>query len=185
STYLAKMGPARLHPRFGYLVATGRTSCSGFNLQNLPGEKRLLMEDKTAATLRGCFVPAPGHVFIDSDYGQIELVVLGYALAKQFGLQPHLARLINADNDVHRLIAAAVLGKDPAAVTKEERNSAKPVSFGRPGGMAERGLRRVAKFSYGIELTEGEVIQRILAYHHLCPELDEFLRDEADPRAVI
>jgi DNA polymerase I-like protein with 3'-5' exonuclease and polymerase domains len=185
STYLAKMGPARLHPRFGYLVATGRTSCSGFNLQNLPSEKRLRKEDNAAATLRGCFVPAPGHVFIDSDYGQIELVVLAHAWARQFGLTPRLAPLINADNDIHRLLAAAVLGKDPAAVTKEERNSAKPVSFGRPGGMAENGLRRVARFSYGIDLTDAEVTQRIGAYHRLCPELDAFLQDEVDPGAVL
>jgi hypothetical protein len=185
STYLDKMGPARLHPRFGPLKATGRTSCTGFNLQNLPNEKDLLTEDPAADTVRGCFVPGEGQVFIDADYGQIELVVLGYALEHQFGWPSQLARLINEDNDVHRLIAAAVLGKDPKEVTRAERNSAKPVSFGRPGGMGVGGLRRVAKGGYGIDLTDEELLQRIEAYHTLCPELDPFLADEVDGGGVI
>ena len=43
-----------------------------------------------------------------------------------------------------------MLGKEPQAVSKEERNSAKAISFGRPGGMSVGGLRKVAKASYGI-----------------------------------
>jgi hypothetical protein len=185
STYLDKMGPTRLHPRFGYLLTTGRTFCRGFNVQSLPGEKDLPREDPAASTIRGCFVPGDGNVFIDSDYGQVELVVLAYALQHQFGLPSGLARLINADNDVHRLIAATVLGKPPAEVSKAERNSAKPVSFGRPGGMSVRGLRRVARSSYGIDLTDEQLGQRIQAYHALCPELGEFLRDDVDVGEVV
>jgi DNA polymerase I-like protein with 3'-5' exonuclease and polymerase domains len=188
STYLSKMGPPRLYPRFGYLLATGRTYCGGgFNLQNLPKEKsKKEKEEKAAdATIRGCFVPADGNVFIDSDYRQIELVVLGYALDKQLKLGPTLARLINEDNDVHCLIAAAVLGKAPQEVTDDERDSAKPVSFGRPGGMGLGGLRRVAKSGYGIDLTDEQVQRRIDAYHDLCPELTRFLADEVNAGEVI
>jgi hypothetical protein len=78
-----------------------------------------------------------------------------------------------------------MLGKAPADVTKEERNSVKPVSFGRPGGMGPRGLRQVAKAGYGLDLTQEEVEDRIAAYHRLCPELTEFLRDEVDAGEVI
>jgi DNA polymerase I len=164
-------------------LETGRTYCGGgFNLQNLPREKGA---DSVTNTIRGCFVPEPGKVFIDCDYSQIELVVLGYAIAHQFGLPSQLAQLINNDNDVHRLIAAAVLGKSPAEVIKTERDSAKPVSFGRPGGMGVNGLRRVAKASYGIDLTDEQVAQRIQAYHQLCPELDQFLKDEIDVGTVL
>jgi DNA polymerase I-like protein with 3'-5' exonuclease and polymerase domains len=177
TTYLHKMGRPRLHPKFGFLLETGRTYCGGgFNLQNLPKEKD---ETSAARTIRGCFVPAEGMVFIDSDYSQIELVVLGYALDRQFGLGTSLRDLVNG-SDVHRLIAAAVLGKSPEEVTKPERDSAKPVSFGRPGGMGAERLRRIAKASYGKELTLEEVQGRIHAYHQLCPELDAFLDDEVD-----
>ena len=183
STYLRKMGPARLHPRFGYLLATGRTYCDGgFNLQNLPKEK---VEKRAAATIRGCFVPAQGNVFIDCDYSQIELVVLGHVLEKQLGLPSQLARMINDGQDVHRLIAAAVLGKDPSTITKTERDSAKPVSFGRPGGMGATRLQGIAKSSYGLALSEDEVKQRIQAYHELCPELTAFLTDEVNQGTVL
>jgi hypothetical protein len=185
STYLNKMGPARIHPCFGFLLETGRTFCSGCTLQNLPNERALLKEDPDAATVRGCFVPGEGSVFLDADYGQIELVTLAYALEKQFGLKSNLAQLINNNNDVHRLIAGAVLGKDPQEVSKDERNSAKPVSFGRPGGMGVPGLRQVAKSGYGIDLTDEEVQRRIDAYHALCPELDRFLKDEVDVGEVL
>src|SRR5262249_27675311 len=142
-------------------------------------------EQDAAATIRGCFVPAEGSVFIDSDFAQIELVVLGHAIEKQFGRRSVLAELVNSGQDVHRLVAATLLGKPPEEVTKEERDSVKPVSFGRPGGMGVEGLRQVARAGYGLDLTTEEVEQRIAAYHRLCLELDDFLDDEVDAGLVI
>jgi DNA polymerase family A/3'-5' exonuclease len=183
STYLRKMDLVRIHPKFGYLLNTGRTYCGeGFNLQNLPREKG---QHSPAATIRGCFVPGVDKVFIDADFSQIELVVLGYAIENQFRCHSTLAKLVNGGKDVHRLIAANLLNKDAALVTKEERNSVKPVSFGRPGGMGPEGLRRVAKNGYGIDLTTAEVEQRINAYQALCPELGHFLNDEVNCGQVI
>ena len=150
STYLSKMGRPRLHPRFAYLLATGRISCGGgLNLQNLPGEARA---SDAALTIRGCFVPAEGHVFIDADFSQIELVVLAHAIRNQFGWPSKLADAINAGQDVHRMIASLLLGKPAVEVSKAERQGIKPVSFGRPGGMGASTLQRVARASYGIDL---------------------------------
>ena len=76
------MGRPRLYASFGSLLETGRTSCGGgFNLQNLPRESDV---SEAARTIRGCFVAGEGKVLIDSDYSQIELVVLAYALEHQF-----------------------------------------------------------------------------------------------------
>ena len=58
-----------------------------------------------------------------------------------------------------------MLDKAPAEVTKDERDSVKPVSFGRPGGMGPERLRQIAKASYGVDLTLEEVEERIEAYH--------------------
>jgi hypothetical protein len=185
STYLSKMDRPRLHPRFNYLLRTGRTSCDGFNLQNLPRESGLLAGDPDALSVRGCFVPGKGKVFIDADYGQIELVVLAYILKHQFKLGSSLHDLINAGHDIHKFIAAAVLDKDISDVTKAERNGAKAVSFGRPGGMGVAGLQRYAKNSFKQDLSVAEVQQRIDAYHCLCPELTPFLVDEVDAGLVI
>jgi hypothetical protein len=184
STYLNKMGRPRLHAKFGFLLDTGRTYCGGgFNLQNLPKEKD---KSEAAATIRGAFVPGgDDKVFIDCDYSQIELVTFAYACEHQFGVPSELARRINAGEDIHRLIAATVLGKEPEHVTKAERDSAKPVSFGRPGGMGADRLRRIAKVGYGVDLSLDAVKERISAYHRLCPELDAHLADEVDVGQVL
>jgi len=186
STYVAKMRRPRLHPHFGYLLVTGRTYCDGgFNLQNLPKELNGDPDQEAAATIRGCFVAGPGHVFLDADFAQIELVVLAYVLKHQFQLGDSLFDLINTGTDVHRRIAAAVLNKTPDEVTKSERNSAKAISFGRPGGMGVASLQQIAKTTYGQQLTAEEVERRIAAYHELCPELDAFLNDEVDAGLVL
>ena len=185
STYLSKMDRPRMHPRFNYLLRTGRTSCDGFNLQNLPRETGLLAEDPEAVSIRGCFVPGKGKVFIDGDYSQIELVVLAYILKHQFKLGSSLHDLINDGHDIHKFIAAAVLDKNIADVTKAERTGAKAVSFGRPGGMGVASLKRYAKDSFKQDLTVEEVQERIDAYHRLCPELGPFLQDEVDSGMVI
>jgi len=186
STYLSKMDRPRLHPRFGYLLVTGRMFCGGgFNLQNLPREAGLLADDPDALSIRGCFVPGEGKVFIDADYSQIELVVLAYVLKYQFNLGSALHDLINEGHDIHRIIAAAVLDKDIENITKSERNGAKAVSFGRPGGMGLSGLQRYAKNSFKQDLSIEEVQQRIDAYHDLCPELGPFLEDEVDTGLLI
>jgi DNA polymerase-1 len=183
STYLRKMNCPRLYPRFGFLLASGRTcGGGGFNLQNLPRE---VGEKQFTNTIRGCFVPGEGKLFVDADYSQIELAVLAQSLRTQFGLQPKLAELINAEQDAYRLLAAMVLGKHPDQVTKEERNAVKAISFGRPGGMGARQLKRIAKNNYGILLSDEEVEERIQAYHRLCPELDTYLHDDIDIGLIV
>ena len=97
-------------------------------------------------------MPGNGKVFIDGDYSQIELVVLAYILKYQFKLGSSLHDLINEGHDIHQFIAAAVLDKNIEDVTKAERNGAKAVSFGRPGGMGVAGLQRYAKNSFKQDL---------------------------------
>jgi hypothetical protein len=181
STHLSKMNRPRLYPRFRSLLVTGRTTCGGgFNLQALPKETDLIEQDPDALTIRGVFVPARDHVLIDADLAQIELVVLGSVWWYQMQYGSSLFDLVNSGQDVHRLIAAAVLNKPVADVTREERNSVKAVSFGRPGGMGAKTLQKIARTKYGLELTLEDVESRIAAYHQLCPELDRHLDDEFD-----
>lgn len=180
STYAKKMQPGkRIHGRFQYLMNTGRTSCGGgFNLQNLPKELDAASNHET--TIRGCFVPSPGSVFVVVDYAQIELAVLGWAWKHQLGFGGSLHEIVSEGRDMHRLIAAEVLGKEPADVTKQERNAAKPVSLGRPGGLGWRTIQKQAKNDYGVELTEQQVRERMQAYENLCPELTEHLKSRVN-----
>lgn len=76
STYIEPMlGRDVVHPSFWQVGAwTGRMSCSRPNLQNIP------VRGEGASELRAMFVPRPGHVFVVSDYDQIELRLLAYYL---------------------------------------------------------------------------------------------------------
>jgi len=186
STYAKKMVPGkRVHGKFEFLMNTGRTSCNGgkkdvggFNLQNLPKETDAATKHEN--TIRGCFVPAPGNVFVVLDYKTIELVTLGWAWKHQLGFDGSLHDIIADGGDMHRLIAAHVLGKAPEDVTKGERNAAKPVSLGRPGGLGWRTIQKQAKNDYGVELTEDQVRERMAAYETLCPELTKHLSERVN-----
>jgi len=180
ATYAKKMLPGqKVHGKFMYLMNTGRTSCGGgFNLQNLPKELDASRNHET--TIRGCFVPAPGNVFVVVDYAQIELGVLGWAWKHQLKFGDSLHKIVLAGHDMHRLIAAKVLGKQPEEVTPAERNAAKPVSLGRPGGLGWQTIQKQALASYGVTLSEEEVRRRMQAYEDLCPELTEHLKSRVD-----
>lgn len=176
STYANKMKPGqRIHGKFNYLMNTGRTSCSGgFNLQNLP--KELAATKSHENTIRGCFVPSPGNVFVVVDYKTLELAVLGWAWKHQLGFGDSLHKIIQNDGDMHRLIAAKVLNKDPAQVTDPERDAAKPVSLGRPGGLGWEMIQKQALTVYNSNLTKAQVQERMKAYEDLCPELTAHLK---------
>jgi DNA polymerase I-like protein with 3'-5' exonuclease and polymerase domains len=120
---------------------TGRMSCKGPNLQQIP----------RAAAYRRCFVAGPGHVLVKCDYSQIELRVAARVTGD--------ARMLDAyrnGEDLHTLTAARFLGVEPAAVTKEARQLAKPVNFGSIYGLGPRSLRLKARADYGKEMTEDQ-----------------------------
>lgn len=121
-----------LHPTFDVLKTTGRTSAFGnISSQNLPRDERL----------RSLFVPSPGHVFLDADYSAVEMATLAQATLAQFGGQSTMAEAINAGIDLHRLIASRMTGKPEDQITKDERQKAKAVNFGFPGGMGIKTFR--------------------------------------------
>jgi hypothetical protein len=168
STFLDKMAVPVLHPKFDVLKTTGRTSSYGdINAQNLPRDDRI----------RSCFIPSPGHVFIAADYAMIELVALSQACQSQFGWPSQMAEAINAGKDLHKLVAGQVTGKDPDAVSPEERQQAKAINFGKPGGMGNAAMKSYAKANYGIDWTDEQVEQQTQAWSAMFPEMSGFLND--------
>ena len=166
ATFVNKMGRRRLHPSFDVLKVTGRTSSFGeINGENLPRDDRV----------RSCFRPADRHVFIDADYATIEMATLAQSLQGQFGLESKMASAINSGADLHRLVASRVAGKPESKVTDEERQKAKPINFGKPGGMGNVTLKAYAKANYGIALDDDEVQALSDSWFELFPEMAEFL----------
>jgi hypothetical protein len=171
NSFLDKMCQSVLRPSFNVLATTGRTTSFGdLNAQNLPTDDRV----------RSCFVPSDDHVFLDADYKTIELATLAQACVAQFGLDSAMSRAINDGKDLHTLVAARVTGKNEAAVTKAERKHAKPINFGKPGGMGNATMKQYALTSYGVRLTDAQVEALSDAWFALFPEMRSFLGDTSD-----
>jgi DNA polymerase I-like protein with 3'-5' exonuclease and polymerase domains len=169
STFLVKMARGVLHPTFDVLKVTGRSSSSGdISAQNLPRDEQV----------RSLFIPSPGHVFIDADYAAVELATLAQALRSQFGGRSIMAEKINNGDDLHTLVASRLTGKQQNQITKEERQKAKAVNFGLPGGMGVNSLRQYARKNYGAELTEDEAQTLYDIWFDEFPEMSSFLKDQ-------
>ena len=138
STYTDRL-PEQINPRTGRIhtsyqqavAATGRLSSSDPNLQNIP------IRTAEGRRIRQAFVASPGYRLLAADYSQIELRIMAH-LAKDEGL----LHAFRNDLDVHRATAAEVFGVDLAAVTNDQRRSAKAINFGLIYGMSAFGLAK-------------------------------------------
>jgi len=127
----------RVHPSFNITnVATGRTSCSDPNLQQVPRNKEL----------RTLFTAPKGRIFIEADYSQIEL-----RIAADYAKENKMINIYKTNGDIHTETARTLTGgREP---TKDERNKAKAVNFGFLYGMSARGFIDYAFNSYNAVFT--------------------------------
>ncbi len=138
STYTEKLGQmtnpvtGRVHTSYHQAVAaTGRLSSSDPNLQNIP------VRTEDGRRIRRAFVAGPGSRILAADYSQIELRIMAHLSGDK-----RLLAAFASGQDIHRATAAEVMGIDPAAVTAEQRRSAKAINFGLIYGMSAFGLAR-------------------------------------------
>src|SRR5205823_5141070 len=78
------------HPRYTVLNRTGRTACSGPNMQAVP----------RSSGVRGMYVPRPGHVLKTADYSAVELRTLAQICFERFGFS-YLRDVFEAGTDPH------------------------------------------------------------------------------------
>ncbi|MGH3132022.1 MAG: DNA polymerase, partial [Gaiellaceae bacterium] len=149
----------RLHTTFNQTVAsTGRLSTTNPNLQSIPIRTDLGRE------IRSAFIAEPGHRLLSADYSQVELRILAHVSG-----EPKLRESFARGEDVHTATAAEVLGKDPATLTKDERNVAKMVNFGIIYGISAFGL------SENLEIPREEAQAYIDAYLARFPLVQNFI----------
>ena len=165
STYLGPLpsliSPAdgRLHTTFNQTVAaTGRLSTSNPNLQAIP------IRTELGRQIRSAFVAEEGCRLLSADYSQVELRILAHVSG-----EPALREAFARGDDVHTATAAEVLGKEPAALTKDERNVAKMVNFGIIYGISAFGL------SENLEIPREEAQAYIDTYLARFPRVQEFI----------
>mgnify|MGYP003296507152 CR=1 FL=1 len=98
-------------------------------MQNIP------IRTELGRQIRDAFVAEPGHKLLSADYSQVELRILAHVSG-----EPKLREAFERHEDIHTATAAEVLGKNPATLTKDERNVAKMVNFGIIYGISAFGL---------------------------------------------
>lgn len=128
----------RLHTTFHQMgAATGRLSSSDPNLQNIP------VRSEMGRRLRAGFVPrSPGWVLMAADYSQIELRIAAHLSGDEA-----MCEAFTRGEDIHRATAARVAGVAPEAVTPEQREAAKRVTFGILYGISAHRLAMDLKIS--------------------------------------
>jgi DNA polymerase I len=150
----------RLHTTFNQTVAaTGRLSTTTPNLQAIPIRTDLGRE------IRSAFVAEPGCKLVSADYSQVELRILAHVSG-----EPRLREAFERGEDIHQATAAEVLGKDPATLTKDERNIAKMVNFGIIYGISSFGL------SENLEISRDEAQAYIDTYLARFPHVQDFIQ---------
>jgi DNA polymerase-1 len=78
--------------------------------------------------------------------------------------------------DLHRVTAAAISGKQVEDVTDEERRAAKPVNFGAVYGMGANGLVATAWDEYGIVISNAEANEWLDAFIRSFPDVERWRR---------
>ncbi|MFI5379074.1 MAG: DNA polymerase, partial [Tepidisphaerales bacterium] len=143
-------------------AATGRLSMSDPNLQNIP------IRTDEGSRIRLAFVPGDPekNVLLTADYSQVELRVLAH-----FTQEPALLRAFEADEDIHRAVAAEVFGVPLDQVTKDQRGQAKIVNFGIIYGITASGLAQRIE-----GLTVPAAKQLIAAYNKRFPSIAGFMQ---------
>ena len=87
-----------------------------------------------------------------------------------------MLRAYRTGADLHTRTAAAILGKDEAAVTKADRSLAKALNFGLLYGMGAKGFRDYARTQFGIALAEQEAESFRAAFFKAYPGLKRWHR---------
>lgn len=129
----------RLHSNYFQIGAdTGRLSCTNFNLQQVPHNK----------LFRECFVPEEGNLFVIADYSQMQI-----RIAAEYSQDPLMKKIYQNGQDLHRITASVLSGKNISEVTSEERSLAKALNFGMMFGMGANSLVEYAWNNYKVELT--------------------------------
>jgi DNA polymerase-1 len=145
-TLIARVSPVtgRIHAHYQVAgTASGRASCSGPNLQQIPQDPRF----------RALFIPAPGYILVVADYSSMELRAAAYISDDHAMTQAFEQGL-----DLHKITASRMTGKAPAEVTVEERKGAKAVNFGGIYGQGAAGLVQSAwdQFDLVVDLMEAK-----------------------------
>jgi DNA polymerase len=161
---IASRGPMPVPLRY-YAAHTGRWGGDDkINLQNL----------QRMSPLKYAIVAPFGYVMIDSDSSQIEARTLAWLAG-----QDDLVDAFERGEDVYKIMASAIYGKEINAITKDERFVGKTTILGAGYGMGAIKFRAQLK-TFGVEVSEDEAKRIIDTYRRTYPHIPELWKAAAN-----
>jgi DNA polymerase-1 len=122
----------RIHPEFIQTGAvTGRMATTNPSIQNIP------IRTERGKAVRDAFIAPKGSTLVGLDYSQIELRIAAILSGDE-----KLQAIFKSGRDIHREVAAMVLGVKPEDVDHEARRRAKIINFGILYGMGANALKQ-------------------------------------------
>jgi len=167
-TFVEKLDQPMIYPRYDTMKNTGRTGSSKPNIQNLPRRPGI----------RECFEAPPGYCFCLVDYSGIELCTLAQTTYTMFG-HSKMRDLINEGKDLHCAFGSEMVGREITKKDKNERQGAKAVNFGLPGGLGPKTLQTTAEANYGVKFSLEECQRLKELWMTTFPECREYLKDRS------
>jgi hypothetical protein len=193
--FLSSLRVSPVHADYRCLVRTGRTACSGPNLQQVARD----------GLVRHAFVPSAGHLLLSVDYSAIDLRALAAVCLHRYG-RSALAEVFRRGIDPHAHTAATILGlpleefrrwKGDRSVAgrrrvagreevvtfarkfREMRAAAKAVNFGVPAGLGAASLVEYARGKFGVRMSIEEARRfRDTLTESIYPELALYLAED-------
>jgi DNA polymerase I len=137
----------------------GRTSCTEPNLQNIPHREEF------RSKVRG----TEGRWIVKADYSQLHL-----RLVAELAPEPAMREAYARGADLHIVTAARLLNINETAVSRQQRNYAKPFNFGTLYLMGIDRFRTEAWSTYGVRLSEAEAREMQAKWYQLYPGIERW-----------
>ena len=153
-----------------YAAHTGRWGGDDkVNMQNLP----------RSSPLKRAILAPQGHMMIDSDSSQIEARTLAW-LAEQ----NDLVEAFDRGEDVYKIMASAIYGKDINDITKDERFVGKTTILGAGYGMGAKKFRSQLK-TFNVDMPQEECERIISVYRQTYPMIPMLWREAGNALLAI
>lgn len=127
-----------------------------------------------ASLIRPAIRAPEGRKLVVADYSSIESVMVAWAAGAG-----NMLDVFRDGRDIYKDFASRLFGVGYEAVTKKQRQFAKPAVLGAVYMLGARGLRAYAK-NYGVELTDTEADRHIRTFREAYPAIPRFWARLAD-----
>ena len=140
----------------------------------------MLYDDPLSAVsdiLRGLIKAAPGKKIVAADYSNIEGRVLAWLAGEEWKLQAFRDFDRGVGHDLYKITAGGILGKNPADISKSERQSHGKVpelALGYQGGI---GAFKTMAAGYGVDLPDVQIIDIRDGWRAKHPAIKQFWYD--------